>query len=373
MKIYTLPATEAKEDWMKLDQHLWQYPNQKDHVVEIFKTKKARLKPEERDLYFWLKKDPEDFIYRMNELDSSVSKSEQKRIEKEDAVKVAENKDWTVYKIYSHEASCLYGKGTKWCITMKEPTYWDRYTEDDVSFYFFIRKQPKGDKWDKIALQYDSDSDTIEAFWDATDNDHRNISNNLGVPEKFDGVDISKNIYEPSQYENFILDGEADFIPATVRSEVQTIFITSDVKNLAPKCFSDCDSLESLDFRNVETIGDWACKSCKSLKKIDLRNVKKIGIGAFEGCIDLEEVYFPDKIMINELAFRNCWSLKKISINPENTIIFTEAFRNCPIEIVEVRGTWQEWRSLVFGGAFDVGGNQALMDATKEFSEGGSL
>lgn len=158
---------EAKADWDNLSAYLTAYGDLGTKAIETFKKFKDRLKGQERDIYYWVKQDdPEAFIYRMNELRNTKSKTQlDKDARQRGSELVAENDDWKVYKITNHEASCQLGKGTKWCITMDTPEYWDGYAQEDYAFYFFIRKKPRGDNFDKIALQYDADSNFVAEFW----------------------------------------------------------------------------------------------------------------------------------------------------------------------------------------------------------------
>ena len=49
------------------------------------------------------------------------SKSDlRKHYKQEGAIKLYDDSNWSVYKIVTYEASCLYGKGTKWCIASKK-------------------------------------------------------------------------------------------------------------------------------------------------------------------------------------------------------------------------------------------------------------
>ena len=57
-------------------------------------------------------------------------------------------------------ASMHYGLGTKWCITMKDQSYFEDYDKSNVVFFFVLNKElPKDDPLHKIALAYQRDID----------------------------------------------------------------------------------------------------------------------------------------------------------------------------------------------------------------------
>ena len=64
------------------------------------------------------------------------SKGEEKReIKREGAKVLYEDENVMVLRPLNHKASCTYGAGTKWCITMKSTSqYWDAYTKETPTF-----------------------------------------------------------------------------------------------------------------------------------------------------------------------------------------------------------------------------------------------
>jgi hypothetical protein len=58
-----------------------------------------------------------------------------------------------VRHVQNKQASVHYGLGTKWCIAMLREGYFDDYaTTSNAVFFFFERKTPVGDEFDKVAL-----------------------------------------------------------------------------------------------------------------------------------------------------------------------------------------------------------------------------
>ena len=56
-----------------------------------------------------------DFMDDVNEKINTLTKKEEKKIQKSGSVDVFSNDDVTVVKPITYEASCYYGAGTKWC------------------------------------------------------------------------------------------------------------------------------------------------------------------------------------------------------------------------------------------------------------------
>lgn len=60
--------------------------------------------------------------------------------------------DLVVRHIKNKAASIHYGLGTKWCTSMKREGYFEDYELNNATFFFFERKEPKNDEFDKVAL-----------------------------------------------------------------------------------------------------------------------------------------------------------------------------------------------------------------------------
>jgi hypothetical protein len=75
--------------------------------------------------------------------DGIMSKrAKRQAIKDNDVAVILDNADYYIISPKTHEAAMLYGAGTKWCITEKDPTYWKRYTENENAvFYFVISKK----------------------------------------------------------------------------------------------------------------------------------------------------------------------------------------------------------------------------------------
>jgi hypothetical protein len=67
----------------------------------------------------------------------------------------------------THESSCYYGKGTKWCTAAETDTHFKRYNDDGKLFYILDRTLPTNDPFYKVALLRKFDGD--KTYYDAKD------------------------------------------------------------------------------------------------------------------------------------------------------------------------------------------------------------
>ena len=98
---------------------------------------------------------------------------------------VAENNEWVVYKIDTAEEAYLFHGLAKWCIISGSKSdaekYFDHYAfKEGSNFYFILRKNPIGDKWDYIALQLQKDD---KIYWNKYDIPHGTLPKSLNIPK----------------------------------------------------------------------------------------------------------------------------------------------------------------------------------------------
>jgi len=142
------------------------------HYLEDFKKlRDSRDLGENKDIELWGKKPWQEFQEFVDKTKEEKTKSEEKKLQRtEGAELVHDDDEWLVYKILTHEASVLYGSGTKWCITQKNGTHWNQYTNRNKNcFYFLISKtKDKDDKFYKIAVMRSKRQGKL-LFFDALD------------------------------------------------------------------------------------------------------------------------------------------------------------------------------------------------------------
>ena len=97
------------------------------------------------------------------------------------AKQVYEDERFVVVTPETHDASCYYGAGTKWCTASKQgSSHFDTYNRDGKLFYIIDKKAKSQDRFYKVALLQKYHGDQV--FFDAPD---RAFTNEwiLGTPE----------------------------------------------------------------------------------------------------------------------------------------------------------------------------------------------
>lgn len=94
---------------------------------------------------------------------------------------VYEDDRFTVVTPKTHEASCYYGSGSKWCTAAKSSSqHFDRYNIDGKLFYFLDKKAPTSSRFYKVAVLQKYDGN--QQYYDAPDKSfHKGWI--LGTPE----------------------------------------------------------------------------------------------------------------------------------------------------------------------------------------------
>jgi len=150
-----------------------------------------------------------------------------------------------------------------------------------------------------------------------------------------------------------------------IESNLQSIHIPSNIKNIDTQAFYRCTNLESItvhksnkyyDSRNnsnaiinsysntlilgcqnttipdtVTTIGAYAFQGCENLKSISIpEGVKQIDMHAFEECKKLSSITIPNSVTsISESLFENCTNLERVVIGDGLETIPANCFLNC--------------------------------------------
>jgi hypothetical protein len=94
-----------------------------------------------------------------------IEEREKEKKAEEGAKKIFQSGDWVLVRPLTHEASCKYGAGTKWCTTSKDDTYFKTYTKEDLLTYL-IHKPTNS----KFAFLYDIADKDLSVF-NPPDND----------------------------------------------------------------------------------------------------------------------------------------------------------------------------------------------------------
>lgn len=118
-------------------------------VVQKFDDNVQRL--QKRDIFQWKF---DDLKQKLETLGQSA-RQEKMQI-KDQTVKIYEDENYLFIAPLSTGASCIYGAGTKWCISAGENNQFQNYSKrHQISFIFLFFKDKQEDKeWGKIALCY---------------------------------------------------------------------------------------------------------------------------------------------------------------------------------------------------------------------------
>ena len=109
------------------------------------------------DLYEYKFTDSEMINYLGHDISQAKERKEEKEKEKsaqKNADKIYEDSNWLVIRAKTHESSCHYGAGTKWCTTMKNSSsHFTRETERNFLIYVINKKLPHTNTLYKVAWQ----------------------------------------------------------------------------------------------------------------------------------------------------------------------------------------------------------------------------
>ena len=97
----------------------------------------------------------------------------------------------------THEASCYYGKGTKWCTAADSNHQFNQYNQDGKLFYILDKSLPTSDPFYKVALLKKFDGDMT--FYDAKDDTIKG-GKWIAPGEKFDTIVAAIDNYLESEY-----------------------------------------------------------------------------------------------------------------------------------------------------------------------------
>lgn len=105
---------------------------------------------EEKNIYNPIYQNWDVFVSIVNQ---AVSIREDKMFIREDHVEVLLENDEVLFLVpKTHKGSLKYGANTKWCTASKHSTITFTNYKNRGNLFYLIRKQPKGNKWDKIAF-----------------------------------------------------------------------------------------------------------------------------------------------------------------------------------------------------------------------------
>lgn len=164
-----LKALDPTPTFKYLEKIIGFYLNDKVHIKELgqvvsrFHTLLNRNQVKTRDI---------NAFKSFNDLRSETQSSEtQYALKKEiksrskDYDRVYEDRDWIVIIPRTHEASCKYGAGTKWCTSAEDAGHYKSYTEIGITLYYIISKKfTKENRFYKMAVAVNYFDDGMKCF-----------------------------------------------------------------------------------------------------------------------------------------------------------------------------------------------------------------
>ena len=164
--------------------------------IKFFDKNQSKFQKKDISAYKTLK-ELEDIIKSLPE----KSKSQQREEVKGNAPKIYEDSNVVIVRPDDKNSCITYGKGTKWCITMKDASYYEQYTSENVIFYFVISKKlEQDDPRAKIALAVIRKNDNSLQDVDVYDAEDNQLST-FDVDDKFlelcraDAIKRPKSLY----------------------------------------------------------------------------------------------------------------------------------------------------------------------------------
>ena len=146
----------------------------------------------------------EDVIGRRTGKAKKERAKSEKRATEDDRTAIYEKDSLFVIRPHTVEASCHYGRKTKWCIAQPGNEYFDEYTNKDGKVFYFIKddRRKSDDQYAKVAIQVglaqrfqaDGYKVVIDGYWDRYDNEDLPIERREPKPiselDKFFGDEI---------------------------------------------------------------------------------------------------------------------------------------------------------------------------------------
>jgi len=172
----------------------------------------------------------------------------------------------------THDSSCYYGKGTKWCTTADSDHQFNRYNQDGKLFYILDRTAPSNNKFYKVALLQKFDGD--KTYYDALD------------------TTINGGWIFGTNKLNEILGSVDDYIKSTYPEQVK---IFTD-KELARK---ERDRLEKLRMAQVLRERENAAQERREENEWALPNAPEIGLKA-HALLRVLEIEGDIEVMTNQ-------------------------------------------------------------------------
>lgn len=122
-------------------------PELTKNYIDRFKFHHNRLNGEDKDINAWRKKGWFSFKDFVDKLDNTRSNKQIKSAARKNSIKIFEKGAWIGLIPLSEEASCFYGKNTKWCTSAKNKKD-NRFNQFFETFdLIYLINTENGERW----------------------------------------------------------------------------------------------------------------------------------------------------------------------------------------------------------------------------------
>ena len=105
-----------------------------------------------------------------------------------------------------------------------------------------------------------------------------------------------------------------------------------EVESLRSYALAGYESLTTVNFPQLRTMGDYALFDCPQLCNVNLPSLETIGNCCFQECIRLANLYLPVTTAIQDRAFCGCRTLERVVLGASTVCELGEdAFEDTPI------------------------------------------
>jgi len=231
----------------KYVQYLIKYYKEHDIVELINEFEKKFKKMDQKDINQYSIEDLRNALKLTTD-----SKTEMK---KSGAEKLFEDKELTLLKILTKEASCFYGSGAKWCISARKDNMYDHYRIGRLnSIYFILNKNlPDTDPLYKVAVTVNDEKTVYYNALDDTILESKvpGISKIKGYLKPPTGQEIIDLIIDPEKLKNGVYDGDITVHPSMVEKGKMKI---PEIKEVTGNF--DCSKLDLISLEGApEKVG----------------------------------------------------------------------------------------------------------------------
>jgi hypothetical protein len=152
----------------------------------------------------------------------------------EDVTKIYEDNDLLVMAANTHEASCKYGAGSKWCTTARDTdSYWNRHNQTGTEFFWIFKNKPQNDPNHKFSyhVKIKGDPDWCNAVnycvgtsrlsQDSYPKQHPKYNE---IISKLQEIHDARGLKEPEKEGRLELGTLSSFISDLLEDEIMNIF-----------------------------------------------------------------------------------------------------------------------------------------------------